>query len=180
MRFVTAELRPHTLIKSTPPKLGTVQLQGNTCEKVVSEHHKHIPHLFRFSPEELAFLESSYREREALIDSFTPWDDRNYAIDEQWASFYPYGQTVKAGESTELEVRIWNHSTENHKYIVEAHGIATGTAEIELGPRETGAASVSVAIPTDAPSGIEVITATIKRDDGVECRHWCEALLRIE
>lgn len=142
--------------------------------------NQHIPHLFRFSPEELAFLESSYRKREALIDSFTPWDDRNYAIDEQWASFYPYGQTVKAGESTELEVRIWNHSTENHKYTVEAHGIATGTAEIELGPRETGAASVSVAIPTDAPSGIEVITATIKRDDGVECRHWCEALLLIE
>lgn len=142
--------------------------------------NQHIPHLFRFNPKEREFLESTYTKRESLIDTFTPWDDRNYAIDEQWASFYPYGQSVKPSETAKLEIRLWNHSRKPHTYRVELPGRETEVAEVTIPSRETGSISFFLPVPQDADPGIEVITATVKRDDGVECREWCEALLRVE
>jgi len=68
--------------------------------------NQHIPHLFRFSGERINLLEKRYAERRDMIAGLTPWDDPNFAIDDRWASFYPYGQELKAGQSGNLELQI--------------------------------------------------------------------------
>ena len=72
--------------------------------------NQHIPHLFRFTEQELDYLEERYRKRAAMIADLVPWDDPNYAIDEEWAWFYPYASEARPGERLKVELRLWNHS----------------------------------------------------------------------
>ena len=72
--------------------------------------NEHIPYVFRFSEKELDYLETNLQKRKEILDELLPWDDINYGIDEQWATFYPRGVSAKAGTPIELQVRILNHS----------------------------------------------------------------------
>ena len=62
--------------------------------------NQHIPHLFRITEKELDYLEDRYRYRRGMIADFTPCDDPNFAIDEQWAWLFPYGQEADPGASS--------------------------------------------------------------------------------
>ncbi len=142
--------------------------------------NQHIPHLFRFSKKERDFLTAQYQQRTNLIAEFVAWDDVNYAIDEQWASFYPYAQTVVPGKLAEAEVRLWNHSTTTRTFTVhlesDAGAMPAGKSVI-IPARET--ASIPFQIELSGKTGLHVITATIGRDDGVESLAFCETLLRV-
>ncbi len=97
------------------------------CFKIVRDElpkgtwlvNQHIPHLFRFNEQELDYLEGRYRERIQMIADFVPWDAAGYAVDEQWAWFFPYGQEVKAGETAELSLKVRNHSAGEREFSVE-------------------------------------------------------------
>ena len=144
--------------------------------------NQHIPHVFSYTDKELDFLETQYRARREILWQLLPWDDPNYGIDEQWAVAYPYGQTVKAGRTTSVGVRITNHSPNARTFRVKFHGHngATAGSKIQqtiLQPREVGTVSVKVQLP--AKPGICLVTADVF-SDGMEFRHWCESLLTVE
>ncbi|MEX2580770.1 MAG: MBL fold metallo-hydrolase [Verrucomicrobiales bacterium] len=144
--------------------------------------NQHIPHLFRFSEKEKTFLLSTYRERGRLIADFVAWDDINYAIDEQWTSFYPYGQEADSGDALSTEVHVWNHPGVERTFTVRLGGdLSEGSepASLTLAAGETGSVEFPIAIPSDADSGVHVITADIAREDGVECLARSETLIRI-
>lgn len=144
--------------------------------------NQHIPHRFRFNGRETDFLLGRYRERIGMIAGFSPWDDPNYAIDEQWAWFHPYGQESKPGATVHLAMRLWNHSTEERRFTVrprEPFAAAPAEATVTLAPRARGEAVFAVAIPVDAAPGVHVVTADVLRDDGVRLAHWSEALVKV-
>jgi glyoxylase-like metal-dependent hydrolase (beta-lactamase superfamily II) len=146
--------------------------------------NQHIPHLFRFTPERLDLLESRYRERADLINALTPWDDPNFAIDERWASFYPYGQEIEPGKEGSLELRLWNHSTRDREIRVKLHlpeGVSAARSEVSLTipARREGSMTFPLSIADDAEPGVSVITADIAGDD-FNLKQWAEALVKIE
>lgn len=143
--------------------------------------NQHIPHLFRFTEKERSFLLDSYRERGRMISGITPWDDLNYAIDEQWAHIYPYGQDSDGNGEVSAELRIWNHSREPRGYraTLQRNGETLARTEtLSIGARETGRIPFTVSADSLA-SGINVITASIIRDDGTEALEFCEMLVRV-
>lgn len=153
-------------------------LPGNTW--LVNQH---IPHLFRFTAEEKSFLLERYQKRRKLISQFVNWDHVDYAVDSQWASFYPYGQTVTGSQPTSTDVVIHNHSTEPRSFTVGLSGDFTSASKeksIEIAPRESGVLIFPLDVADSARPGVHVITATITRDDGVISRDFCESLIRIE
>ncbi|MCB1229755.1 MAG: MBL fold metallo-hydrolase [Verrucomicrobiae bacterium] len=146
--------------------------------------NQHIPHLFRFSEKELDFLEGRYRERIELIRDFTPWDDPNFAIDEQWAWLFPYGQEVVIGDEFTLTLRIMNHSTRERTITATAHFpkklIADGPAKgsVTIAGRATGELTLKGRVSPDTRRGVQVVTVSLKGDD-FNLPHWCEALVKV-
>ena len=146
--------------------------------------NQHIPHLFRFSEQRLDLLENRYAERRDMIADLTPWDDVNFAIDERWAAFYPYGQELKAGASGELELRLWNHSQRDREIAVTLNlppGIEAEptTATVKIPARADGVAKFTLHISADAEAGVRVVTADLLSDD-FDLAQWAEALVKVE
>ena len=145
--------------------------------------NEHIPHLFRFTETELDYLEERYRKRAAMIAELVPWDDANYAIDEEWAWFYPYGSEAKVGQGLELEVRIWNHSRRERTFEVvmgKAAGleVAGEVAKVTLRAREKGAVKVPLLVTAGRGPGVRVITAGL-RSEGIAVDEWIETLVKV-
>jgi hypothetical protein len=146
--------------------------------------NQHIPHLFRFSEQRLDLLEKKYAERRDMIADLTPWDDANFAIDERWAAFYPYGQELQPGASGQLELRLWNHSEREREIAVTLNlpeGITaeSKTATVKIPARETGVARFSLKAMDGAEAGVKMITADLMSDD-FDLAQWAEALVKVE
>ena len=144
--------------------------------------NEHIPWVFEFSKDELDYLESRYRDRIETLRELFPWDDPNYGIDEQWAVFYPYGAKVATAEETDLEVRLTNHSAVRRTFEIQPHGhggvkIVKFDDAVELEPRQTARLKVRIKVPGDP--GNRLVTADVK-SDGMDFRHWIEALVTVE
>jgi glyoxylase-like metal-dependent hydrolase (beta-lactamase superfamily II) len=145
--------------------------------------NQHIPHLFRFTGTELDFLEDRYRKRAAMIAELVPWDDPNYALDEQWAWFHPYGSTAKAGQRLELELRLWNHSQRERTFEVLMGSapdleVVGALAKATIPPCESRAVKVPLRVRDGALPGVRVITAGL-RSEGIAVDHWIEALVKV-
>lgn len=162
------------------------------CFRIVREElppgawlvNQHIPHLFRFSPAELDHLEARYRERIALKADFTPWDDVNFAVDEQWAWLFPYGQEARAGDAISLTLRVHNHSTRPREVRAQAHlgdsdALAVAAPGIlSLEARGSGEIAIAGKLPDHLPPGVHVVTVSLRGDD-FDLPHWCEALVKV-
>lgn len=144
--------------------------------------NQHIPHLFRFNGKETDFLLLRYRERIKLISGFVAWDDVNFAIDEQWAWFHPYGIEAKRGETVALTIRLSNHSTEERTYSVSVNSPFPEGADMDslrLAARSEGEITFQLTIPGTAAPGVQVVTADVARSDGLILPHWAEALIKV-
>jgi hypothetical protein len=147
--------------------------------------NEHIPYVFRFSEKELDYLETNLQKRREILDELLPWDDINYGIDEQWATFYPRGVIAKVGEPIELQVRILNHSPIARTFKVtprKSHGVdvLSKPAAIKLRPRESGSVSVTVSVPKSAnPPETFAVTADID-SEGMHFLSWADAVIRVE
>lgn len=135
--------------------------------------NQHIPHLFRFDEDEWGVLKTKYAERRELIAGFTPWDDPDYAVDPQWARFHPYGQEL-GGPGT-VELLIENHSSKKQEFVVSIEGREDEIVQVEA--RATGSLVIPVEPPAEAGK-VKVVTATIRRGDGVVVESFCEALVK--
>ncbi len=145
--------------------------------------NQHIPHLFRFNEKEMAFLKTSYAKRKELIADFVAWDDLNYAIDEQWARFYPYGQEVQVRDEVKTSVIISNHSNKEREYKVTLRGELLKeplVGKLKLAAGKDGTLSFGFKMPDAIESDkVYVITSDIEIDDEVKLPSWGETLLKV-
>jgi glyoxylase-like metal-dependent hydrolase (beta-lactamase superfamily II) len=144
--------------------------------------NEHIPHVFRFSDKEMTYLESRYKKRIGDIAKIVPWDDPNYAVDEQWAVCYPYGSERKTSSKFEIQVRLINHSNKERTYRVtprtrHALKLNNSSTEITLKPRGTG--HVVIEGQTTSKQGAFVVTADVETE-GMQFSDWVEALVVVK
>ncbi len=150
--------------------------------------NEHISQVFQFSPKELDYLQSRYEARRKLLAELFPWDDPNYGVDERWAEFYPYGQNIKPGQSTKLELRITNHSPKARNFTLQLQAdsavkLKSNTASLTIEPGKIGTATFEVQA-TDK-LGLSVLTASIQSTgntplESINLSDWCEALINIQ
>jgi hypothetical protein len=131
----------------------------------------------------MEFLKTSYAERKKLIAKFVNWDDPNFAIDEQWARFYPYGQEVHVRDEVKTSVVISNHSNKEREYKVTLRGELLKepiTGSIQLAAGKDGTLSFGFKMPDVAESGkVYLITSDIEIDDERKLLFWGETLLKV-
>jgi hypothetical protein len=145
-------------------------------------NNQHVLEPFRFSSEQIDHMEDVYRKRKQLLAGLFPWDEPNYGIDERWARFFPYGQTVRAGKSADSAIVIFNHSSKPHRYKVRLHtpkSIRVEPEELALTvpARTERKASFKVhALP--AAKGVCLITADVSFDE-FDLRRWTESLIEV-
>ena len=159
------------------------------CFKIIRELPKntwlinqHVPHVFRFSERELTYLETQYAKRTKILRDLFPWDDPNYGIDERWATFYPYGNRMKPGETREVEVRIVNHSPKQRIFKITPHGhkgakVLSEPSSTKLKSRAEEAVKVKIQAPR--VPGVYIITADIE-SEGMHFREWVETIIEVE
>ena len=114
----------------------------------------------------------------------TPWDDPNYALDEQWVRPDPYEQAVAPGEMARIEVVITNHSSEARRALCrpepppEWHE-ADGWSKAIIEPKAEGRIALRVDVPAIASPGRVVIPIDVTYD-GQRLGPIREAILRVE
>ena len=95
-----------------------------------------------------------------------PWDDPNYGIDERWATFYPYGNVMKPGETREVEVRISNHSPVKRTFKVTPRDhpgakVLGGPQSVTLASRADGKVKVKIQAPKEnGAAGYQICSET--------------------
>lgn len=144
--------------------------------------NEHIPYIFRFSSEELDYLESKYRERATTLEELFPWDDLNYGIDEQWAVFYPYGVDTAPGQTQQVEVRVTNHSPKERTFTITTRGwngleVLSKEGQLTIPPHQTKTLSVTLKTPNN--TGNYLITADVA-SESVKLNDWIEALISVK
>jgi hypothetical protein len=146
--------------------------------------NNHIEPTFRFSKEQLDFMEARLHERKILLRDLFPWNEPNYGIDERWARMYPYGQAIRPGQQADISVVIFNHSEHPNEYLIRplaGPGGLTVSPEqqvISVPPNEEGRADFTVQAGKDAPPGLRVQTVDIAFD-GWTLHEWCESMIEV-
>ncbi|MCL5098042.1 MAG: MBL fold metallo-hydrolase [Candidatus Omnitrophica bacterium] len=146
--------------------------------------NQHVEPAFRFSAAQISFMADTLRKRLALLRDITLWDDPNYALDEGWARFEPYGISARPGEINRCVLNIMNHSPEEQVYRVAVHlpgGWSlkdVSPSQVRISPRQEGRVEVNFASPKDTPSGVYLLTVDLEWKGG-DLRQWTEALITI-
>jgi len=146
--------------------------------------NEHVVPTFRYSQQQLDRMIRTLQERVEMLRQLFPWDDPNYGLDEQWARFYPYGSTVKNGESLRLDMRIMNHSPDPQSTMIRLNlppdwSAQPPTAVVDIPSRQEDKAAFAIAIPSGVKPGTYVITADILFGEW-ELREWSEAMIAVE
>ena len=145
--------------------------------------NQHVLEPFRFDVGQLENMREVLEERKKLLAALFPWDEPNYGIDEQWARIYPYGQKVKAGQTVEVAVKTFNHSSLSQRYTItlnvpEGLKFTPQSTSVKVKPREEGQARFRMTVPNQMSCRIYVITADIQYGSW-DLRQWCESIIEV-
>jgi len=159
-----------------------INILKNLPDKVLLSN-QHVAPLFAFSRQQLDNMENILTERTALLKDLFPWDNLNYGIDEQWVTVYPYGLTVKPGQSVDFSVKIFNHSEVKKTFQIEPNVPAGFNVEplnnsIVLKPLNEGEIKFKLIAPEQIIPGVRLLTVNA-RFDNWDLREWSEALIEI-
>ncbi len=147
--------------------------------------NQHVVPTFRFSEDQLDHMLETLDKRIDLYRDLFPWDDPNYGLDEGWARFYPYAQTVKTGESFDLKLKIFNHSPKEQYFRTKINlpeEWDNASPQINFGipsVREAEAQYNNLTVPQDIKPGVYIITADIQTGE-FDLREWTEAMVIVE
>ncbi len=145
--------------------------------------NEHVNFVFRYTQEQLDYLESRYRKRIEVLSELFPWDDPNYGIDEQWAWIYPYGSETKAGTRVTCEFQIWNHSNKERNYSIRCN-VPEGVVLLDYALNTTVPARGRKTIPMrvfvskGVKPGNHLITADVFTE-GMAFRDWVETIVSV-
>ena len=144
--------------------------------------NQHIAEVFRYDDQQLETMRSVLEEKKSVIAELVPWEDPNFGVDEQWARFYPYGLTARAGETFDLYGVILNHLPEAETFTIRPN-VPSGWdcipayAELHVGARQEERLRFQITPPGDA-SGLTVVTGDVRfRDHSL--REWIEAMVDV-
>jgi glyoxylase-like metal-dependent hydrolase (beta-lactamase superfamily II) len=158
----------------------------NFLRKMPPDHlliNQHVLEPFRFNIDQLEYMAKALGERKEILAHLFPWDESNYGLDEYWARIYPYGQKVRAGQSVEIAVKIFNHSSYPQTYTVspnvpEGLRLEPKSNSIKIEPRKEAEARFKVTIPNQVSRSLYVVTSDIKFGEW-NLRHWCESIIEV-
>ncbi len=146
--------------------------------------NQHVRPAFRFSTTQLDQMTRTLERRREILRSLFPWDDPDTGLDEGWARFHPYAQTVRPGGTFCCSLRIMNHSDAERTYGLSLH-LPEGwilqsmtPAPIRILPLEEGAVEMTILVPDKTPAGTRVITTDLRWGDH-ELHEWTEAMVRV-
>ena len=119
-------------------------------------------------------------KRSAVLKELSPWPEINYMVDESWARIHAYGSEASAGQTVELELRIFNHAPKRMAYQVKWHAPegwtpVDGGGRVEIDARREGTIRGRFRA---GGAGLHVVTADVSFD-GRELKQWTEALVRV-
>ena len=144
--------------------------------------NQHIAEVFRYDDQQLETMRTVLEEKKSVIAELVPWEDPNFGVDEQWARFYPYGLTAKAGETFDLYGVILNHLPEAETFTIRPRvprgwECIPAYAELHVGPRQEGRLRFQI-VPSSDASGLTVVTGDVSfRDHSL--REWIEAMVDV-
>lgn len=142
--------------------------------------NEHVDRPFRFTADQVEYMRSSLARRTSVLLELTPFDSPNFAVDEQWARFFPYSQQVQSGDAFDLAVRVVNHSPVSRTATVTLQlpagwGPALKPSSRTLKPGE----EFSFRFRTRAGrQGLAVITADVKLGEWTFLQ-WTESLIEV-
>lgn len=145
--------------------------------------NEHVTFIFKYTPAQLDYLESRYRERIRMLGELFPWDDPNYGIDEQWAWFYPYGTGADRGKTLSYEFQIWNHSARERDYAIKCN-VPEGVIQLDYALNVTIPAGGRKNVPLkfyvskNAKPGNNILTADVFTE-GMAFREWAETIVTV-
>lgn len=144
--------------------------------------NQHIAEVFRYDDQQLETMRAVLEEKKSVIAELVPWDDPNFGVDEQWARFYPYGLTTRAGETFDLYGVILNHLPEAETFTIRPNlprgwECIPAYAELHVGARQEDRLRFRITPSSDA-SGLTVVTGDVQfRDHSL--REWIEAMVDV-
>jgi glyoxylase-like metal-dependent hydrolase (beta-lactamase superfamily II) len=148
--------------------------------------NQHIVPAFRYTPEQIDFMEANLQERIEVMSELFPWEDANFGIDSRWARFTPYGLNASSGETIDLELFIWNHGPDAEECVVELNPPkGWSVAESDRVQSRTIAGdseskfTFKVQIPANWEEEWGVATADVALGD-MRLIGWTEALIELE
>ncbi|MBN2128606.1 MAG: MBL fold metallo-hydrolase [Sedimentisphaerales bacterium] len=145
--------------------------------------NEHVLEPFRFDEAQIEHMTETLRRRKDILSDLFPWDEPNFGIDERWARIHPYGQEVRAGQETDVAVRILNHSHRSQTFKVTLNappGFETRPAEVSTTAAAGKEAELRfrVTVPARASDGVHVVTADVEFGPW-QLHRWSEALLKV-
>ncbi len=142
--------------------------------------NQHVDPLFTFSRQQLNYMENLLNERRIHFKNLFPWDNINYALDEQWVRFYPYGQKANPGEIINFEVKVFNHSDETKIFILEPNvpegfNVDPEITSVTVDPVSEGVKLFRVKIPANVQRGVSLFTVDVSFENQV-LHEWAEGI----
>ncbi len=125
--------------------------------------NQHQQQAFRFTDEQLDYMEKMLIERETLLRELLPWENPNFGTDAGWLRAYPYEVEAASGGACPLEVRATNHGSKSAGLHVQAvlppGWTAFNQPAIDCPPAQPGEewlvkAPVWIANPPGTPAGL--------------------------
>jgi glyoxylase-like metal-dependent hydrolase (beta-lactamase superfamily II) len=146
--------------------------------------NQHIMEPFRFTLEQLDFMEEKLWDRMNILAEVSPWADVNYITDERWVRIYPYESQVRKGQDLKISFKILNHKNDSCAYRIhpivysEDITILPTSKDIILSAKQEGEVTFSISTSQTADIDMHFLTADITVD-GQVLHEWCEGLIEI-
>ena len=129
--------------------------------------NQHQSKAFRFSQEHMDAMRKILRNRKTLVEALCPWDDANFALDENWARFYPYDLEARPGDRVTVEFRITNHASRLANATVSLvlpEGYVSQAIGCDIPANSDGTVPLIIQIPDTAVPGSQTIPARFTWD----------------
>jgi glyoxylase-like metal-dependent hydrolase (beta-lactamase superfamily II) len=146
--------------------------------------NQHIAPIFRFSPEQIAWMQRACRERIDLLRDLFPWDDPNFGLDEGWARCHPYETVWHPGQTARLAVRLWNHSPRSQLFEIRPYPpagwkVVRYKRTLRLKAQEEGELEMILKSDGATETGVHILVADVRFGESIFPR-WVEGLILVK
>ncbi|HSB16548.1 MAG TPA: MBL fold metallo-hydrolase [Bryobacteraceae bacterium] len=144
--------------------------------------NQHVEPAFRFTEEQLNYMQRSLQRRAAAMQPLFPWPGIDFGLDEQWCRLAPYEVKAAPGRPFQLQAFVWNHAPTVQEFTVRLNlpaGWKASEPAYRIRTQAGGSASAAMTItPTPEANGLAVITADVEFSS-YRLREWTEAMVRL-
>lgn len=146
-----------------------IEIWRSTRPDYILNEHQGLA--FRFTDEQLDYMDGMLAERERMLAELLPWKNPNFGTDEWWVRCYPYEQDVDRGGSCDIEVRFTNHGPAEavasaRPVLPEGWSCDTDESDgrIAVAPRADGAARFRLTVAAAAAAEKTIIPFRVTWD----------------